>query len=591
MRVFFIFAVVVGFLIYSTGLWAPFNLDDPNVIGQINSENPGLLHGRVIGYWSFWLNRQIMLVAGSVLPWAEPFYYRFFNVLIHAAAATALFWLVWELTSRWQLAAVAGALFVIHPIQTQAVTYISQRFEALAAMFMFLSAAAYVHFRRTGSRRWVAATIVFAAAGALTKETTVILPLWLLLIEWVFFEGARLKRYALYMGAAGLVLLVPALSAFRTSTTNLFAWIPWDRYFLTQGPILTKYFGLATWPRRQFLFYDMEPVNGFSWLLAIQWLLVISVLAAGIYLVRRYKLVGFGIISFFILLLPVIVLPLPDLIFEHRLYPAFAGVAMAVAGCVQAINRKTAFVVVGVLAVLLGVKTARRNRDWNDQLSFLELHHAAFPRDPQILARLASYYYVSGYVNKSIEINLEARKYENRLNSYYSQQGHLLTAVNLASAYLAKNNLQAAEAEARRAVAANPNEPFAWRILGHIQVQTRQFTQAEESFKKFAELQPGPEAWDSLRLTADWAGDKETARSAAEKLKIEEDKAKVEQALPAIPKRYRVFAIFGMMLGLLTIFGWAVGTVWTAVRSIYLPKPSSTGVFASESTKIGESVR
>src|SRR5260370_4788253 len=99
MRVFFIFAVVAGFLIYSSGLWAPFHLDDPDVISgsaATGSWMPG--HIRALGYFSFWLNRQAMLVVGSVLPWDEPFYYRVVNVFVHALAATALFWLVRELT-------------------------------------------------------------------------------------------------------------------------------------------------------------------------------------------------------------------------------------------------------------------------------------------------------------------------------------------------------------------------------------------------------------------------------------------------------------------------------------------------------------
>src|ERR1700704_6494634 len=107
MRVFFVFAVAVGFLIYSTGLWAPFHLDDATVISgsqEIGSWSPG--HIRALGYFSFWLNRQILLVLGSVLPWAEPFYYRFVNIFIHAVAATALFWLICELTGQWQLAAM-----------------------------------------------------------------------------------------------------------------------------------------------------------------------------------------------------------------------------------------------------------------------------------------------------------------------------------------------------------------------------------------------------------------------------------------------------------------------------------------------------
>src|SRR4029077_15696066 len=106
--------------------------------------------------------------------------------------------------------------------------------------------------------------------------------------------------------------------------------------------------------------------------------------AFGLFLLRRQRLIGFGVISFFILLLPVMLLPLPDLIVEHRLYGAFAGVAIAAAGCVPVINRKWALAAVSILVVALGVKTARRNSEWQDQLTFLEMHHASFPRDPQI---------------------------------------------------------------------------------------------------------------------------------------------------------------------------------------------------------------
>src|SRR5207253_10027706 len=159
---------------------------------------------------------------------------------------TALFWFVREITQRWITSAIAGALFLVHPVQTQAVTYISQRFESQAAMFMFFSAAAYARFRRTNGRSWVAFTILFAIAAGLTKETAVVLPLWLLFIELIFFEGAQLRKRAVYLAGLGLLLVVPALRAFQISGQTNLGWIAWDRYLLTQGPIVTKYFELAT---------------------------------------------------------------------------------------------------------------------------------------------------------------------------------------------------------------------------------------------------------------------------------------------------------------------------------------------------------
>jgi hypothetical protein len=573
MRVFFIFAVSAGLLIYSTGLTAPLHLDDPNVLTI--AERVGW-STRALGYASFWLNRQILLFIGSVLPWREAFYYRLGNVFIHAIAATALFWLAREITQRWLTAALAGALFLVHPIQTQAVTYISQRFESQAAMFMFLSAAAYARFRRTNTKLWIPAVVVFAIAAALTKETAVVLPLWLLFIEFVFFEGTQLRRLVVYMAGLGLLLVVPALRAFQGSGQVTLGWIRWDQYFLTQGPILTKYFELATWPRRQFLFYDFQPVSSITATVVLEWLLVIGVAAAGVYLLTRQRLIGFGVISFFILLLPVILLPLPDLIVEHRLYGAFAGVAIAVAGSVQVINRKWAVAGVAILAVALAVRTARRNSEWQDQLTFLEMHHAAFPRDPQILTRLASYYFMSGYVNKSLELNLEARRYEDRFNTYYSQQGHVLTAINLSSVYLAKSDFQNAEIEARRAIAAKPNEGYAWRALGYVQMQERKFPDAVESFKRYSELRPGGDAWQALQVAATRAGDAATAKLAAEKLNAESEKASAVAVSAGVQERHKSLAIFGLTLAVLGAIAWAVYTVWTTVSGLINHKYTKT---------------
>ena len=562
MRVFFVFAITVGLLIYSTGFWAPYHLDDPQVVKISETDVWG---ARVLGYTSFWLNRELLLVIGSVLPWREPFYYRLVNVFIHAMAATALFWFIREITGRWVTAAVAGALFLVHPIQTQAVTYISQRFESQAAMFMLLSGAAYARFRKTSSRGWVVAAILFGFAAGLTKETAVALPVWLLFIEAIFFEPARLRKWAVYMAGLGALIVIPAFKTFQVVGPATFGWIAWDRYFLTQGPLVTNYFELATWPRHQHLFYDFQPVSNVSWSVLFEWLLVLGVAGAGVYLLKRDRLVGFGILSFFIFLLPVMLLPLPDLINEHRLYGAFAGVAIAVAGGVQAVNRKWALVALGILVAALGVKTARRNSDWNDQLKFLEIDRAAFPHDPQILTRLAAFYFESGYVNKSLELNLEARRYEDRFNTYYSQTGRMLTAANLSIAYLAKGNLEAAEVEARRAVAVKPDEALAWRALGIVQLQGKQFQRAEESFRKYADLAPSAEAWQALQIAARRAGDSETARVAAEKLKIEEDRASDEQVKHrGIPERYKGYGIFVLILAVLSGVVWAGWTVWSA---------------------------
>ena len=585
MRVFFVFAVFGALLLYSTGISAPYHLDDQNVI-EI-SQHFGW-QTRPFGFGSFWLNGQILPLARPLLPWRTVFYYRFGNVMLHAIAATALFWLICELTRRKDLAAIGGALFLVHPIQTQAVTYISQRFESQAAMFMLLSAAAFVRFRRTGLKGWLAAAIVSGGAAGLTKETAIILPIWLLFIELVFFEGAQLRKWMIYMAPLGIVIAIPAWRVFWGSGKLTLGWIPYDQFALTEGAVLTKYFELVTWPRRQFLYYDFQPLAGLTWRAGVDWLLVFAVAALGFYLLRRQRLIGFGILSFFIVLLPVIVLPVPDLINEHRLYGAFAGVAIAVAGIFQAVNRKWALPIIGVVVILLGIKTAMRNADWNDQIQFMELHRQAFPHEPQILTRLASYYYQAGSVNKALELNLEARKYEDRTNTYYRQQIHVLTAINLSSLYLAKGNAKASKTEALRAVAAKPTERFAWRALGFAELRLEEYKEAQSAFQRYADLAPGLDSWTALEVAATRAGDTKAAEAAAKLSKADQEKVSQEEArTPVIPQKYNGYAIFVLTMGLVAAVLWSLWTVWSAIRPYW---PSKRPEVIEKSTKFGGEV-
>ena len=69
MRIFFVFAITVALLIYSTGLWAPYHLDDQNVV-KIAEEGSGW-STRPLGFASFWFSRQVLLVLGSILPWRD----------------------------------------------------------------------------------------------------------------------------------------------------------------------------------------------------------------------------------------------------------------------------------------------------------------------------------------------------------------------------------------------------------------------------------------------------------------------------------------------------------------------------------------
>jgi tetratricopeptide (TPR) repeat protein len=484
MILFLVLAGIVAAVIYAPGIAAPFYLDDAIVLG--NAE--GLISTRTLGYASFWVSHQLASALGFVLPWDVTIYYRIPNVLIHVLAAMAVFWLARELTGRRITAGLAGALFLVHPIQTQAVTYISQRFESQAALFMILAAASYIRFRKGHSRWWAGATVVFGLAAGMTKETAVALPLWIGVIEVIFFSGIpRLKHVALWLPFVA-ALAYPALKAVNSAGKTL-TWIPFELYLLSQGPVLLKYLQLIFIPGRQFLLYDFPPASGLTAHVLSSWGLLLSLIGMALYLVRRNPVAVFGILTFFILLSPTSVVPIPDLIFEHRVYPAFAGLAIALASIFP--PRRLTVALFSVVFVLLGYRAGVRNNEWNDRIRFYEAHREAFPRDVKVLASLGASYALEGQVKNAIAANLEARKYLDTLNPFYRKANATIVDMNLAILYTQMGDRARAIQQARRVLSVDPTQLTSLQILSRAQVELGEYEEALKTLQRTLALVPG----------------------------------------------------------------------------------------------------
>ena len=143
--------------------------------------------------FSFWANSHI---AGT-----QPYLYHLFNLLFHAVNSLLVFLIARRLISwsgsegrvRDGLAAFAGAVFLLHPVQTESVSYIASRSENLSAMFLFGAIAVFVLRRRTAVSWPVSlAVLVLYGAAVSTKEHTVVLPVILLLIDYFWNPGFSL---------------------------------------------------------------------------------------------------------------------------------------------------------------------------------------------------------------------------------------------------------------------------------------------------------------------------------------------------------------------------------------------------------------
>ena len=552
-------------ILYGHGLGAPFYLNDNNVLqSAIQSESYGT---RPLAYLSFYLNSLVADAFGPLLHWKPSFYYRLGNLLVHILAATTLFGLARELTGRATAAAVAGFLFLVHPVVSQPVMYVSQRFESMAALFMFGSALTYCRFRRVKHPFWLAAAIAFGIAGALSKEVGLILPAWILLLEFTFFGGWTWDRRLLYLVPVGAIMAWPAWTAFRGSGATLTS-VPWLQYLLTQGPALAQYLKLCVYPAHLFLFYDFPLVTSFSWSLVLSWAVVIALLITGVLLIRRYQSVGFGILTFFVLLIPVMVLPLPDLIFEHRIYGAFGGIAIAAGTLITTHFRRAIVVMTVALIAALSVRTYERSDEWNQEIPFLESHVAEFPDGLHALSFLALHYAMSGQVIRSIEVLTHAQENLGRFNDYYLRPGSLAIGLNLFTAQMAMGNTEAAGEVLEKLRVIGSDEPAFLQSQANWLLATDQPERAVEAFTSLNELGPDQSAgWRGLRIAYSRLGDETRAEEAARRLTEVRD---AEEARNRdrwfIPVRFRTHVIFGMLLMFFVVTFVCSKFVWSTAR-------------------------
>ncbi len=317
------------------------------------------------------------------------FGYHLVNLTLHVLAALALYGVVSrtpapiraESDQRWSGPAfgfLAAALWALHPIQTQAVTYIVQRCESAMGLFVFL--ALYCALRGwRGARRtpWHLAALACFVLAAASKETALILPLALLGYDVVFFRKSPLAALrespVLYGGFLALAVLgsfalLDRLRGFYVDTTP----IPLADHLLAQSQTFFAYLKLVLWPAGLSFDHAWSPETGpLAWACAAgtaAWLGL-----AGWLLWKRSRW-GYLLAFFFLALSPVtFFVNLDDAVADHRLYLPSAGICALAASALallpgpgKSAHRLASprLAVPVLLVALLGAMTFARNADY-----------------------------------------------------------------------------------------------------------------------------------------------------------------------------------------------------------------------------------
>ncbi len=589
----FLLLSLLTVLIYSNTFSASFHFDDEQNI-MTNPQIKDLSNfldfsaSRHVGLLSFALNYHF----GRL----DVFGYHLVNLLIHTTNGFLVYILVLLLfrtpfmrpssspSSIQQdtagIAFTTALLFVADPIQTQAVTYIVQRFTSLATLFYLLSVVCYLKWRLAAPERgsrylWYGGAWVSTILAMKTKEISFTLPFMILLVEGIFFWPLTRRQWVALIPFLLTLPIIPfahsgaigeAEAGWARETTD----ITRLDYLFTQFRVIVTYLRLLVLPIGQNLDYDypihhslLEPAVLFSFL----FLSLLGGLAVYLTFSSQYRLVAFGLLWFFVTLsVESSIIPIRDVIFEHRLYLPGVGLMLAAsAGVVEGLRRWRMGIGIGVavVVVIFSVATYQRNKVWKDEVSLWADVVQKSPNKARGYLNLGNAYQMLGRLEESIreyktalrlKPNLEDA--QNNLGNAYGKLGRLdeavrayKTALTLKPDYLdAHYNLgliyykQGRPSEAimtlEKAVQIKPDFVQAHNALGGIYLVQGQWKESAQEYQIILKQYPDlVEAHYNLGIAYYQLGQLQEARHEFERtLQIKPGDEKARQALASLPK-------------------------------------------------------
>jgi predicted negative regulator of RcsB-dependent stress response len=405
-------AVIAVFYVYGPAMSGPFLLDDSYLPYRLdNFANASLsdwMRGlRPLLMLSFWLNFQ-EVGSASTGP------YHFVNVLLHLLNGGLAFLIVrkvleWAHVDKSRLnilASFAAGLFLLHPLQTESVTYIASRSETLS-VFFFLGAFTVFLYRRSVSASWLIAAFVLLLFGAacMSKEHAVVLPGLLLLTDYFWNPGFSVRgmrgNWKLYLPIAigalvGLAFVGRVLRASNSAGFNLQD-VTWYQYFFTQCRAFWRYVLLFFFPLGQNIDHDFpvsKTIADHGAVIGLVGLLAL-IAAAWIYR-RRFPLISYGVFVILLLFAPTSsFVPIRDTLVEHRMYLPFIGFLFIAAGLLQ-FWRPSRSTLIGALTVVLLIAaglTYQRNRLYSSAIDIWADSVAKSPNKWRPNFQLAYAYY------------------------------------------------------------------------------------------------------------------------------------------------------------------------------------------------------
>jgi len=488
--------VLAGVLVYASSLNGAFLWDDQHLI----QENPliknvgnaaKLFQGNILaGHGKdSQAYRPVQMLSYMVdyrLWRLDPRGYHATSVLWHLLAALCVFALALRLTSDRLLALFAGLLFVVHPIHTEAVSYISGRSDPLAAVFLLCAFIAYIDTRPGRTVLATVGTVVFYAAALLSREASLVLPVLLLAYHGTFRKKMDENRFMSLVVVSGLYIFGRAVAVrdLLSSPANAMTFVQRATGFFAA---LAQYIGKLLWPSHLHMEYGLPRLPFTDVRVALGVIFLAALVLIAWRTAARHKSISFSIQWFLITLLPVSNLfPINAYMAEHWLYLPSVGIFLLAAGGLSVLGsrrgtRPAAFIGLAVLWAVSSLLTVRQNATWRDPRLFYERTLRYAPGSIRALVNLANIYKEIGRDDEAVLMYNKALE---------ARPDHAMALSNLANIYRERGQAEEAEALYSKAMEVEPDFELSYNNQGNVYEDAGDRSQAILMYKKAIEINP-----------------------------------------------------------------------------------------------------
>lgn len=395
--------------IFTTASWWPANAD--------------ARHYRPLTTFTFALN-------GS-LTGHEPGGYHLLSNLLHGLAAIALLAVLLRCGVGRPAACLSSAVFVVHPLHVEAVSWVNGRADVLAGLCLLLSLLAHIRGRQERSPRWrTAAVMAFLAAG-MAKETGYVTPFVLLAWDLLLGHDApwlqRLKLACrdgwpeylghllvlLFFAWARIELVGGATATTVTPMASPLVGATFGERLLTGSYVLARYLGLTLWPGPLSVDYSPDQITRLSSVADPRSLLGLTVLAgwaiATVWTARRAPRTAFWLVTAAVVMAPAanILFPIGTIQADRLMYLPLLAIVVPLGelwGRLWESRRGLAWALAVIVSGALATRTVLRNQDWRSDETLYRSALAASPRSAMAHKNLAAVLQEQGQNEQAAEL-------------------------------------------------------------------------------------------------------------------------------------------------------------------------------------------